>query len=73
MKTKREKIETHFARTLKKIRKGRGLTQTEICNITGIHKAHWNQLELGTISPALVTTFQIAKELDLSMDEFVPW
>ena len=44
-----------FAKRLKEIRKSKGLTQEQICDLTGIEVSNYSKMETGKIAPSLAT------------------
>ncbi len=44
-----------FAKRLKEIRKSKGLTQEQICDLTGIEISNYSKMETGKITPSLPT------------------
>ena len=43
----------HFAQRLREIRKSKGLTQEEICEITGMDVSNYSKIETGKVAPSL--------------------
>ena len=44
-----------FAKRLKEIRKSKGLTQDQICDLTGIEVSNYSKMETGKIAPSMQT------------------
>ena len=44
-----------FAKRLKEIRKSKGLTQDQICDLTGIEVSNYSKMETGKIAPSMLT------------------
>ena len=45
----------HFASRIREIRKSKGLTQEEVCEMTGIEVSNYSKIETGRVSPSLVS------------------
>lgn len=48
-----------FASRLKEIRKSKGLTQEEICEITGIDVSNYSKMETGKIAPSMTSLYKL--------------
>ena len=42
-----------FAKRLKELRKSKGLTQEQVCDLTGIEVSNYSKMETGKITPSL--------------------
>ena len=45
----------HFASRIREIRKSKGLTQEEICELTGIEVSNYSKIETGRVAPSMVS------------------
>ena len=45
----------HFAKRIREIRKSKGLTQEEICELTGIEVSNYSKIETGRVAPSMVS------------------
>ena len=61
-----------FAENLKRLRSGRGLTQVQLAEHTGITQGHYSQLENGNWEPRLATILALAKALRVQPGELLP-
>ena len=50
-----------FALRLREIRKSKGLTQEDICEITGIEVSNYSKIETGKVAPSLATLQKLVK------------
>ena len=57
----------NFALRLKEIRKSKGLTQEEICDITGIEVSNYSKMETGKVAPSMASLQKL-----ISCAGFVP-
>lgn len=48
-----------FASRLKEIRKSKGLTQEEVCEITGIDVSNYSKMETGKIAPSMTSLYKL--------------
>lgn len=65
--------EREITRQLVAARKARGLTQTELSEISGISQADICRLEKGTRNPSVALLKRLAKALDATLHiEFIP-
>jgi len=53
---------------IKRIRKDKGMSQAEMADMTGIHKAHFSRIERGKFQPSVDLLKKIAKALDVTTD-----
>ena len=60
-----------FSKRLKKRRKDKGLTQSQLSKITGINISQINRWETGLSQPVLDGAIKLAKALHVSIDELV--
>lgn len=58
-----------FAKKLKEIRKGKNLTQDEVCDKCDIDVSNYSKIETGKILPSLGSLYKIAKGLDIEINE----
>ncbi|WP_018249755.1 helix-turn-helix transcriptional regulator [Orenia marismortui] len=54
---------------LKEKRLEKGLTQKELANKVGIHRAYYSNIELGNKNPSLAVATRIKKELGTKEDD----
>ncbi len=67
-----EPIDVHFARTLRALRKARGLTQESLAQRAGIDYKYLQKLESGKpSSPTLATLDKLARGLQISLVELI--
>ncbi len=59
-----------FAKRLKEIRKGKKLTQDEVCDKSNIDISNYSKIETGKILPSLNSFYKIVKGLDVDANEF---
>ena len=45
----------HFALRIREIRKAKGLTQEELCDITGIEVSNYSKIETGKVAPSMAS------------------
>ena len=64
-------IDLAFARTLKKLRTAKGLSQEDFGSEAGLHRTYVSQLERGLKSPSLKTLHKIAEVLGIQMSELL--
>lgn len=50
-----------FALRLKEIRKSKGLTQEDVCEITGIEISNYSKMETGKVAPSLQSLQKLIK------------
>ncbi len=62
----------HVGSTIKRIREGRGLTQTQLARETGLPQPHISRLESGAHSPSMKTMEKIAKALGVAVGDLDP-
>jgi transcriptional regulator with XRE-family HTH domain len=63
--------EQSFGQVLRELRTARRLTQEQLAEASGCHRAHVSFLERGLKSPTLSMIFQLAAALDVSPTEIV--
>lgn len=56
---------------MKKIRKNKGWSQSDLADKIGIHLTHVNRIEKGKINPSLDVAFKIAGALGVSLDSLI--
>lgn len=61
--------DNNFGKRLQLIRKSKGLTQTKLAELAGIHEKHISKLELGTYTPSFNTLSKILQALDLNVED----
>lgn len=59
----------NFGANVKKIRKKAKLTQAELAAAAGVTPSMINQVEKGIKNPSVLVGFEIAKALEVSLDE----
>jgi len=63
--------EDGFGRVLRELRRDRQLTQEQLAEVSGCHRAHVSFLERGLKSPTLNMVFQLAAALGVAPSELV--
>ena len=53
---------------IKRFRKEKGMSQAEMADMTGVHKAHFSRIERGKVQPSIELLKRIAKALDVTTD-----
>jgi transcriptional regulator with XRE-family HTH domain len=56
-----------FGQRVRQLRKKRGLNQSQLAEITGLHKNYIGMVERGERNPSLINISKIAKGLDVSI------
>ena len=56
-----------FAQRLKEIRRSKGLTQDQVCDLTGIEVSNYSKMETGKISPSMASLQRL-----INLAGFVP-
>lgn len=51
----------HFALRIREIRKSKGLTQEEICDLTGIEVSNYSKIETGKVAPSMASLQRLIK------------
>jgi transcriptional regulator with XRE-family HTH domain len=64
-------IDLAFARTLKKLRLAKGLSQEDFGSEAGLHRTYVSQLERGLKSPSLKTLCKVSEVLGIQMSELL--
>jgi len=59
-----------FAANLRDIRRGRGLSQAKLAQLTGLHRTEISLLERGGREPRLGTILKLAGALDAAPEDF---
>lgn len=60
-----------FAENLKKYRNNKNVSQEALAKSAGVHSTHLSRYERGLSLPSLEIAYNIAKALDVSIDELV--
>jgi transcriptional regulator with XRE-family HTH domain len=63
--------EQGFGQVLRQLRRQRGLSQEQLAEASGCHRAHVSFLERGLKSPTLHMLFQLAAALEVAPAEIV--
>lgn len=58
-----------LGRRLSGLREKRGLSQTQLADMSGIGRAHLSQIENGAVSARIDTLYAIAQALHLKLEE----
>lgn len=58
-----------FGKKLQQIRKSKGLTQSKLAELAGVHDKHISKLEIGCYHPNFATLSKILKALDINIEE----
>ena len=61
----------NIANQVSQVREQKGITQTELSKITGIHQAEISKIERGIGNPSIKTLDRIAKGLGLNLELFI--
>ena len=56
-----------FAKRLKEIRKSKGLTQDQVCDLTGLEVSNYSKMETGKIAPSMASLQRL-----INLADFVP-
>ncbi len=64
-----KKTSNTFGKKLKHLRILKGLTQSQLAELAGVHDKHISKLEQGYYEPNYETLQKIAKALDLNIEE----
>lgn len=64
-------IDTAFAKTLKRLRSTKKLSQEDLGHQAGLHRTYISQLERGLKSPSLRTMYQLTQILEISLAEWM--
>jgi transcriptional regulator with XRE-family HTH domain len=67
----KKSIEDCFGTVLKELRKGKGLSQADLADASGLNHTYISLLERGKRQPTLTTLFSIAKACDISPSEII--
>lgn len=59
----------NFGANVKKVREKVNLTQVELAHAASVTPAMINQIEKGIRNPSVLVAFEIAKALEVSLDE----
>ena len=60
-----------LGRTIRKLRKARGLTQEVLSGLATIPRSHLSMIECATMQPTLDTLYKIALALDMPLSEIL--
>ena len=58
-----------FAEKLRQVRKSKGLTQSQVSELSGLHESYYGHIEICRFRPSLFVAWKIAKALGISLDE----
>ncbi len=58
-----------FGKKLQQIRKSKGLTQSKLAELAGVHDKHISKLEIGCYLPNFATLNKILKVLDINIED----
>ena len=64
-------IDLAIAKTLKKIRENKGITQEQLAFKADLHRTYISQLERGLKSITVKTLFKITESLEVKIDGFI--
>jgi len=64
-------IDTGFAKRLRELRHAKGLSQTELGKLVGLHYTHIGRYERGTARPSGNALKRLADTLDVSVDYLI--
>jgi transcriptional regulator with XRE-family HTH domain len=65
------RIERAFGETVREFREARGLTQDELSLACGHHRTYLSVLERGEKSPTLLTSFNLARALNVPLSDLI--
>jgi transcriptional regulator with XRE-family HTH domain len=68
---KNGQTESSFGKRLADVRKQRGLTQQQLCELVGVHVTQLSNYEAGRSQPTLEVIRKMALALDVTADELV--
>src|SRR5579883_2461442 len=60
-----------LAHTIRQLRDARGLTQTQMAQLSGLPRATWAHLESGAANPTLAVLHKVALALQVSIEELI--
>lgn len=60
-----------FAENVRRLRKDRGWSQTQLADRAGFHLTHINRVEAGKYVPSLDTAVKLAEVFETSLDDLV--
>lgn len=66
-----DKVITAFGKSVRQLRKQRGLTQEQLSFESGIQRIYVSKLELGQQQPSLSTIFKLANGLNCSASDLI--
>lgn len=58
-----------FGATIRQLRLSKRMTQEQVCGVAQLDRSFLARVELGQVSPSIVTAFAIAKGLDVSFSQ----
>lgn len=58
-------VQTEVGGLIRRLRTRRGLTQTQLASLTGIHRTYLSRTERGRVMPSVITLMQIAHALGI--------
>lgn len=64
-------ISKKLGENLRKIREAKGISQADICRITGMDRGYISRVENGTRNPTISNLEKIAKALGVTPDELL--
>ena len=67
--TKPEHVPTELAKRLTKLRKGRGMTQDQLQDATGIPSFYLSRIENGSRKPTVVTLARLANGMGIKLED----
>lgn len=66
-------IKSLFGKHLRKLRLSKKLTQEELAEKAGLHSTYIGQIERGVRNPSLINLYKIAKALNITAGELMPF
>jgi transcriptional regulator with XRE-family HTH domain len=67
MKSRKQRLLSHFASALKRLRHEFGLNQSKLSDISNIERKHVHRLEKGEVDPTIETIYKLADAMDLNV------
>ena len=64
-------IEKHFGTVLRRVRKGKNLSQIELANLAGLDRTYISLMERGLRKPSIDVLFRLAKALGVSASSII--
>ncbi len=65
-------VSLRFGEKLRKLRKGRGISQEELAGLAGLHRTYVSSVERGERNVSLETIDRLARGLGLPMADLMP-